>query len=131
MKQQRTLLGLALALLTQSALANLASAECYGDAAEAYGCGAPAPVSAKRSSRPASALESFGSSDEPVLPDLRYGTNGSDSDDVISPEERRQMMRSIVLGRGGNTASQAAHQQAVNSAARPLRRAQAMPARTR
>lgn len=120
------------ALLFISTDANLAQAECYGDAAEAYGCGAPAVQGAGRASRPSPSLERFGSTDGPVLPDLGYSQHNSDSDDIITYEERRKMMKSIILGRGGrSTASQQAHQQAINSSGRPLRRAQAMPSRTR
>jgi|GEM_PF-3061930 len=129
MKHQRLLI-LSLVAVLGTSISSSASAECYGDAAEAYGCGAQGTAGAKRSNRPAASLESFGIDDGPVLPNLGYNQN-SDSDDVISSEERRRMMRSIVLGRTGSTASQSAQQSAINSAARPLRRARAMPARTR
>ena len=129
MKHQRFLI-LSLAVVVGSTLSSSAYAECYGDAAEAYGCGAQGTSGPKRAARPPSSLESFGSNDGPVLPNLGVNQN-SDSDDVITPDERRQMMRSIVLGRTGSSASQADHQRAVNSSARPLRRAGSMPVRTR
>jgi hypothetical protein len=129
MKHQRFLI-LSLAVILGSTLVSSAYAECYGDAAEAYGCGTQGATGPKKASRPPASLESFGSNDGPVLPNLGYNQD-SESDDVITPEERRQMMRSIVLGRTGSSTSQADHQRAINSSARPLRRSGSMPVRTR
>jgi hypothetical protein len=128
--KKKMFFSLCLVLIFGAALSTLARAECYGDAAEAYGCGAPTATGTKRSTRPAPSLESFGGGDGPVLPNLGYNQN-PDSEDVITPEERRRMMRSIVLGRGGASGSESAHQSAINNAGRPLRRASAMPDRTR
>jgi hypothetical protein len=110
---------------------SLAQAECYGDAAEAYGCGVPSQRSSGKSSRNSPSLERFGSDEAPVLPDTGYNNQGQSTSDVITPEERYKMLRGIVLGRGGATRSRTIQMQAVNSAGRPLRRSGSLPARTR
>ncbi len=97
-------------------LTTAAQAECYGDAAQAFGCqNAIAPVSRGGD------LVRFGEEPAPIVPDY-YGRNsGFSSDDLVSIEERRGMMRDIIL-RGGRTAqSNGAQNQAVASSARPLR----------
>jgi hypothetical protein len=70
-----------------------AEAECYGDAAEAYGCGS----TMKREGT----LERFGSSDSrPIIIDTgNYGhAKRSPYDDLFTPEEERRMFKSVVLG---------------------------------
>ncbi|MFN4894367.1 MAG: hypothetical protein ACK5GN_12515 [Pseudomonadota bacterium] len=129
-----------LAALFSGVHASNALCECYGEAAAAYGCGAPvngAPSNGAPSKvgRPVPSLERFGSDDGPVLPDTGHyyhgqGQNGGASD-VITDEERQRMLRDIVLGRGGSARSNGALANAVDSAARPVRRSGAMPARTR
>ena len=95
-----------------------AYAECYGDAASMYGCG-PAS-SASKPSRRSGNLEHFGDSSAPVLPDVASSQQGSD--DVITQQERRRMLRSIVLGSGRRTWSERSFMQAINSSGRPVRR---------
>jgi hypothetical protein len=119
----------ALTILFVSAHVSRAHGECYGEAAAAYGCGAPAGQAKNTVTRSASGLERFGSTEGQVLPDT--GNSNNDSSDVISPEERYQMMRRIVLGRGTSSQSTAALNRAVSSASRPLRASGSMPARTR
>jgi len=105
--------------LTVGALAPLrAHAECYGDAAAMYGCGVQGSAPSKRAE---GTLEHFGDSRAPVLPDVAYNQGSSISDDVITPQDRRRMLRSIVLG-GRRSYSQRSHLQAINNAGRPLRR---------
>jgi hypothetical protein len=100
-----------------------AYAQCYGDAAEAYGCGAPSSADSKqmpsRSSalsaqRPPAALEAFGNTQAPVLPDTRFMRRNDRQQDYVSPEERFEMMRNIVLGRTGNMYNQGLHTSAIN-----------------
>lgn len=122
---------LTLSVLTVGVHVSSAQAECYGDAADAYGCGVPVQRPAGKSSRNGPSLERFGSDSGPVLPDTGYSNQGQGSTDVITAEERHRMMRGIVLGRGGPTRSRSVHMQAVNSAGRPVRRSGAMPVRTR
>jgi hypothetical protein len=121
---------LALSVITVGVHISSAQAECYGDAADAYGCGVPAQRPTGKSPRNAPSLERFGSDNDPVLPDTGYYQN-QNATDVITPEERHRMMRGIVLGRGGSTRSRSVLTQAINSAGRPVRRSGAMPARTR
>ena len=108
-----------------------AHGECYGDAAAAYGCGVPAREAPNTSGRARPSLEQFGNTERPVLPDLGYYDQPSSSTDVITPEERHRMMRNIVLGKGGVYRSRRAHNSAIESAARPIRRSGSMPVRTR
>lgn len=100
-------------------IASSAHAECYGDAAAMYGC-APAQSSVPRSGT--GNLERFGASEAPVLPDTRYrDPQGGTTGDVITPEERRRMLRGIVLG-NRRTYSQGSHIQAINASGRAVRR---------
>jgi hypothetical protein len=100
-----------------------AAAECYGDAAAMYGCGAkPAAQAPSR----VGTLERFGGNDAPVLPDVGYQNQSGTASDVITAQESRKMLRSIVLGRSGSRYSQRTHIRAMNSSAQPLRRAGAV-----
>jgi hypothetical protein len=102
-------------------IASSAHAECYGDAAAMYGC-APAQGAQVAPRAGAGNLERFGASEAPVLPDTRYrDPQGGTTSDVITPEERRRMLRGIVLG-NRRTYSQGSHIQAVNASGRPVRR---------
>ena len=98
-----------------------ASAECYGDAAAMYGC-APAQGAQAAPRSGAGNLERFGASEAPVLPDTRYrDPQGGTTSDVITPEERRRMLRGIVLG-NRRTYSQGSYMQAIQASGRPVRR---------
>ena len=95
-----------------------AHAECYGDAATMYGCGTqvkPPP------SKQVGSLEHFGDSRAPVLPDVAYSNNSSIMDEVVSPADRRRILRSVALGTGRRTYSQGTHIQAINNSGRPVR----------
>lgn len=122
---------IALAIICISSNLSSAHAECYGEAAAAYGCGVPANPASVRPGRPSASLEVFGSTDEPVLPDTGYHDQNQSSTDVLTPEERHRMMRNIVLGRVSSSASRSAQTRAVNSAAQPLRRSGSLPSNIR
>jgi hypothetical protein len=100
-----------------------AYAECYGDAAAMYGCGVQGGSSAKRAE---GTLEYFGDSRAPVLPDVAYNQGSSISDEVITNQDRRRMLRSIILGGSRRPYSQRSHIQAINNSGRPLRRSGAV-----
>jgi hypothetical protein len=97
-------------------VSSAAHAECYGDAVNAFGCQnttAPAPRGGE--------LVRFGEEEGPVIPNY-YGQNsGFSSDDVVSVDERRSMMRDIILRGGRNAPSNSALNQAVNASQRPIR----------
>ena len=120
-----------LVLCTTSANVSTARAECYGEAATAYGCGVPANTGVNMAGRSAPSLEAFGSTEAPVLPDTGYYNQPQGSTDVITPEEQHRMMRNIVLGKGGSNPARSAQMRAVNSAAQPIRRSGSFPARIR
>ena len=101
-----------------SMLASKVSAECYGDAADMYGCGAPKGAT-KRVLRQGD-LEHFGENSAPVLPDVADSRQELASD-VITPQESRRMLRSIILG-NRNTLSQGTFTQAINQSGRAVRR---------
>jgi hypothetical protein len=105
--------------LTVGALAPLrAHAECYGDAAAMYGCGAQGASQPKRAE---GTLEHFGDSRAPVLPDVAYNQGSSVSDEVVTPQDRRRILRSVVLGGGRRPYSNRSHIQAINNSGRSLR----------
>lgn len=94
-----------------------ANAECYGDAAAMYGCG----VTPKHQTRGGS-LEQFGGRKNQVLPYTGYYSSNS-TDDYISVEESRRMMRDIILQRNQrNNTSRAAFQAAIGNTGRSIRR---------
>ena len=94
-----------------------AHAECYGDGAHAFGCDSQsAPV---RSS--SGELTSFGGDQVVIIPNTNAPESVDSNGDLFSPYERRNMMRSIVLGRGQNSFSQAAMIRSMNAASRPIR----------
>jgi hypothetical protein len=94
-----------------------AQAECYGDAAEAYGCGS----TIKREGT----LERFGGSDSrPIIIDNgNYGhTKRSPYDNLFTPEEERKMFKSVVLGASkGNGMSNGYQNRSYRSNSRALR----------
>jgi hypothetical protein len=105
-------------LLTAAVTPLAANAECYGDAAAMYGCGSQgrAPSASREGT-----LESFGDARAPVLPDVRSSGESSAIDDVVTPMDRRRILRSVVLGSGRRPYSQRSHVQAINNSSRPLR----------
>ena len=117
----RPVLMLTLAVVGLSSTA--VQAECYGDAAAMYGCGAS--TKASRAMPRSGNLEHFGDSRAPVLPDLASSNDLATSSDVITPQERRRMLRSIVIG-NRRTLSDRSYIQAINQSGRPLRRSGAV-----
>ena len=99
-----------------------AHAECYGDAAAMYGCGAQGKAGGKRAE---GTLEYFGDSRAPVLPDVAYNQGSSISDEVVTPMDRRRILRSVVLG-NRRSLSERSHMQMLNSSGRPVRRSGAV-----
>ena len=89
----RTISAILISLMCVSVAIN-AEAECYGDAAEAYGCGS----NFKREG----SLERFsgGADNRPIIIDNgNYGQqNRSPYDDLFTPEETRRMFKSVVVG---------------------------------
>ena len=110
----RNLMLLSVLTLVLSATTLSAHSECFGESADRYGCGIAAPREAS--------LEQFANPSSPVLP--YYGPQqGSPYDNLFSQGERRQMLRSIILGNRSNSgAANMAFRSAMNSSARPLRR---------
>jgi hypothetical protein len=101
----------ALALIIFSTISS-ASAECYGDAAHAFGCGV--------SRRSEATLETFGSSSNYVVPD--YGTpQGLTVDDVYSPREDFQNFKRAIRTRRSNRWVENTYNRSMQSTARPLR----------
>lgn len=97
--------------------ASQASAECYGDTAQMYGCGTTNPTSPKNIGE----LVYFGGESAPVIPD-RGRTTTSLTDDLFSPQEYRGMLRSIVRGQGLSSYSRGAEIRAMIGGSRPIRR---------
>ena len=94
--------------------AKTSHAECFGEAADAYGCGISAPQEGS--------LASFGSPGQAVVPRYAQG-KGSPFDGLFSRNEHRQMLRSIVLGNlSGAQGASGAFNKAINSNSRALRR---------
>ena len=96
------------------ALTTTAQAECFGEAADAYGCGMAGPQEGS--------LVSFGTQGQSVVP--RYArASGSPFDGLFSATEHRQMLRGIVINNmNGARAASNAFNRAVNSNARALRK---------
>lgn len=111
----RTVAAILITLVTMTISAP-ASAQCYGDAAEMYGCG-------NQESANSGQLVRFGGGSEVILPDTGYAQRAEkiSTDDLFTPQEQKNMLKAIVRGRTSGQ-SQAALNRAVNSAARPVRR---------
>jgi hypothetical protein len=93
-------------------------AECFGDAAQAFGCGVQR--------REESSLQSFGDSRNEVIPD--YGTPRQISvDDLFTADEQAMMYRNIILNRGVSGASNGALQRSVQGGSQPNRYLRGMP----
>jgi len=94
-----------------------AHAECYGDAAQAYGCGGqPAPVKSSSGD-----LARFGDDQVVIIPNTSYPGAIDSNGDLFTPWERRNMMRSIVLGQTRDSFSQGSMIRSMSAAERPLR----------
>jgi hypothetical protein len=94
--------------------AGSAFAQCYGDAAEAFGCGV------SRSNE--AALESFGESGNEVLPNYHGNSRTISASELFSHEETLNYYRRLYRGYRGNNWSEAAFRNSMNSQAQPLRR---------
>lgn len=105
---------LSLVALLALATASHGYAECFGEAAEAYGCGVSAPQEGQ--------LQQFASSNQGVVP--YYGSpKRSPYDGLFTRQEQRQMLRSIVLGHlRGNQQAANAFNRAMNYNAQAIRR---------
>lgn len=91
---------------------SIASAQCYGDAAQAFGCGV------SRASE--GTLSRFGDEPTEVLPD--YGTSRTMSvDDLFTPQEQRQMYKALVMRRGQLQRSNNTLYRTMEANQRPLR----------
>jgi hypothetical protein len=93
-----------------------AQAECYGDAVQAFGC--------QNTAAPASRggdLVRFGDEPAPVVPNYYDQGSGYSSDDLVSAEERRSMMREIIIRGGRSAQSVGSLNQAISASQRPLR----------
>ena len=104
-----------IAVLT-TVISSTAHAECYGDAVQAFGCqntGAPTSRGGD--------LVRFGEEPAPIIPDYYGRASGYSSDDLVSVEERRSMMRDIMLRGGRTSQSMGSQNQAINASQRPLR----------
>lgn len=94
-----------------------AAAQCYGDAATSYGCTENVSGQTYRGG----ALEQFGGTRSKILPNVGYQNNSYD--DVISTNERRRMLRDIILQRRtGNSVINRAYRASIQNSGRSIRR---------
>jgi hypothetical protein len=100
------------------AVTSTAHAECYGDAADQYGCGNPSAIQG----RSEGTLERFGgSSDAPIIIDNGSYGRAPNSYDIFSPEEERRMYRRAVLGAGTGSMSGSYGSRSMRANSRALR----------
>jgi hypothetical protein len=112
---------LAVLLVSSMLIGSAASvhAECYGDAANMYGCNNGAQSSP---SRGAGELERFGGESEQVLPHTGSSSSGRmTTDDLFTHEEQRRMLKNIVTS-DGNSYSKGAFVRSMHAGSRPIRR---------
>lgn len=94
-----------------------AAAQCYGDAATSYGCTENVSGQTYRGGT----LEQFGGNRSKILPNVGYQNNSYD--DVISTNERRRMLRDIILQRRtGNSVINRAYRASIQNSGRSIRR---------
>jgi hypothetical protein len=106
----RSLLG---ALSLCVVFASSAYAQCYGDAAEAFGCGISRPNEAT--------LESFGDSRNEVLPDYYGSSRPISVHDLFSQQETINFYRRIYRGGRSTTGAEQALRRSMNSQSQPIR----------
>lgn len=100
-------------------------AECYGDAAAMYGCGRQVVGPRHRGG----SLQRFGGRDKPILPNL--GFHNTTTNDVITPRERRDMLRNIILQRGSrNQITNRAYRASIQNTGRSIRRSGGVTSRS-
>lgn len=104
-----------IAVLT-TVISSTAQAECYGDAVQAFGCQNTAAPASRTGD-----LVRFGEEPAPIIPDYYGRSSGYSSDDLVTADERRSMMRDIILRGGRNAQSNGAQNQAITASQRPLR----------
>ena len=97
-----------------------ALAQCYGDAADAFGCGVSRPSEAS--------LESFGDSRNDVVPDYYGNSRAISTSELFSQEETMNYYRRLYRGWRGNNWSESALRNSMNSQSQPLRRSNNIPA---
>jgi hypothetical protein len=93
--------------------ASSALAQCYGDAAESFGCRVSAPNE--------DTLESFGDSRTEVAPDYYGYSRQATANDLFSHQESMQRYKRIYSGWHGNRWSEQAFRNSVNRSAQPIR----------
>ena len=103
-----------LALCLSIACASPVFAECYGDAAEAFGCGVSRPTE--------DSLESFGESRGEVLPDSYANARQISASELFSHEETVNHYRQIYRSFRGSSWSEADFRNSMNRQSQPLRR---------
>jgi hypothetical protein len=92
--------------------ASSAFAQCYGDAAQAFGCGVSRAQEAT--------LESFGNSKNNIAPDYGYARPVR-ADDLFSYEESINAYRRLYNRRRGNSWSEQSFRDSMNRGSQPLR----------
>lgn len=112
MKLTAALISLSLAVTVSNA-----NAECYGDAADQYGCG----NAFAGQGRSEGSLERFGGGDGPIVIDNGTYGRAPSPYDVFTPEEERRMYRSAVLNAGTRTMSSGYGSRSFRTNSRPLR----------
>lgn len=96
---------------------NPLKAQCYGDAVTSFGCTDSLSGQTDRGG----ALEQFGGTRKNILPNVGYEKNSYD--DVITTEERRRMLRDIILQRRtGNSLINRAYRASIQNSGRSIRR---------
>jgi hypothetical protein len=106
----RTLLG---AFCLSIVFASSAMAQCYGDAAEAFGCS----VSATNQDT----LESFGDTRNEVAPDYYGNSRQLTAADLFSHDESMKRYKRIYMGGGVNRWSEQTFRDSMNRQAEPIR----------
>jgi len=102
------------ALCLSVVIVSPALAQCYGDAADAFGCGVSRPSQAS--------LESFGDSRNEVVPDYYGDSRPVSVSELFSQQETMNYYRRLYRGWRGNNWSESALRNSMNSQSQPLRR---------
>ena len=103
------------AITTSLLCASSAFAQCYGDAAQAFGCGG---ISRGQEAT----LEAFGNSKNEVVPDYGYGNARQISaDELFSQQDTINAYRRLYNGWRGNRWSEQAFRNSINRSSQPIR----------
>jgi hypothetical protein len=101
------------------------AAQCYGDAVTSYGCTENVSSQTYRGG----SLEQFGGTRRKIIPNMGYEKNSYN--DVISPDERRRMLRDIILQRRtGNSFINRAYRASIQNSGRSIRRSGGVTSRS-